>query len=201
MNLAKSQPGVPVTGKDPEYSVTYMPETNTFQCIGKASDKMKTINWPASKILSSVETNSAWQRPFGDWFQANWSTKKSLATPLFKEVARVYGAIISNHLKNSEHLMHILRFGNKPYYYCTPKKLYYVPSVSEALQLELKGMQYGEADGTSQLFLANIGRVGSDDYATVDIYMRYANGMFSSNPTVRVQSLRNPQYISWEDLS
>jgi len=201
LNIAKSQPGVPVTGNDTRFTVTYMPKTGTFQCVGKASGSIQTIDWPADKILAGVESNSAWQRPFGDWFQANWSTKKGLAKPLFTEVAKVYGAIISNHLKKNENLTHILRFGAKPYYYCTPKKLYFVPSVTQAQNLELKSIQYGEADGTGQLFLANIGRVGSDDYATVDIYMRYANGMFSSNPTVRVQSLKNPQFISWEDLS
>jgi len=94
----------------------------------------------------------------------------------------------------------MLRFGPAPYYYCTPKSLYYVPSAQEAQDLVLKGIRYGEADGTSQLFLADIGRADSDDAASLDIYMRYANGMFASNPTARVQSLRNPQFISWELL-
>ena len=75
-----------------------------------------------------------------------------------------------------------------------------MPSIEQAQDIELKSIQYGDADGTGQLFLANIGRAGSDEYATVDIYMRYANGMFAANPTIRVQSLKNPQYISWELL-
>jgi hypothetical protein len=200
LNIAKSQPGVPVTGNDQRFTVTYMPKTDTFQCVGKASGGMQTINWPESKILNGIEVNSAWQRPFGDWFQANWSSKKGLAKPLFIEIAKVYGGIIENHLKNNQHLAHILRFGPKPYYYCTPKNLYFVPSIEQAQDIELKSIQYGDADGTGQLFLANIGRAGSDEYATVDIYMRYANGMFAANPTIRVQSLKNPQYFSWELL-
>jgi hypothetical protein len=200
LTIAKSQPNEPLYSKDPRFTVTYNSKTNTYKCVGKASGDIKTIDWPADKILSNIETNAPWQRPFGDWFQANWQTKKEYAKPLFTAIARSYETIIESHLRTNQSLATMLRFGDKPYYYCTPKNLYYVPSSSQAQDLELKHIRYGEADGTSQLFLADIGRADSDDYATIDIYMRYANGMFASNPTVRVQSLKNPQFISWELL-
>jgi hypothetical protein len=200
LGIAKSQPDEPFWSKDERFTVTYISKTDTFECVGKASGDMKTIDWPAEKILGSIETNAPWQRPFGDWFQANWQSKKDYARPLFTAIAETYETIIEAHLRENKSLAQMLRFGDKPYYYCTPKSFYYVPSIDQAQNLELKHMRYGEADGTSQLFLADIGQEDSKDYATIDIYMRYANGMFSSNPTVRVQSLRNPQYIRWELL-
>jgi len=45
-----------------------------------------------------------------------------------------------------------------------------------------------------------IGNAGSNNAAEIDVYMRYANGMFACNPTVRVQSLQYPEFISWELL-
>jgi hypothetical protein len=200
LGIAQSIPDEPYFTKDPRFTVTYISKTNTFKCVGKASGAIQTIDWSADKILNSIETNAAWQRPFGDWFQAHWKTKKDYARPLFTAIAKSYETIIEAHLKGNKALAQMLRFGPAPYYYCTPKSLYYVPSVQEAQDLELKGIRYGEADGTSQLFLADIGRADSLDSASLDIYMRYANGMFASNPTARVQSLRNPQFISWELL-
>jgi hypothetical protein len=82
----------------------------------------------------------------------------------------------------------------------TPRKFYYVPAAADVANLVSKGTVYGNPDGTSQKFIAKIGPEDSDDYAQILIYIRYANGMFASNPTVRVQELRNPQNIAWEDL-
>ena len=153
------------------------------------------------EILSRIETNAPWQRPFGDWFQANWQAKKDYATPLFSSIVKGYEQKIESTLSNSQGIANILRFGPKPYYYLSPRKFYYVPSQKDVANLQLKSVAYGNPDGTSQKFLANIGPVDSDDYASILIYIRYANGMFASNPTVRVQELRNPQNIAWEELS
>ena len=32
------------------------------------------------------------------------------------------------------------------------------------------------------------------------VYEGGANGMFETNPTVRVQSLKNPQHLGWDEL-
>jgi hypothetical protein len=57
-----------------------------------------------------------------------------------------------------------------------------------------------EAEGTSQKFQAEVGRPDSVENAKILIYIRYANGMFETNPTVRVQDLKDPQFLGWEKL-
>ena len=197
---AQAQPGVPVAAKDPRFSVTYDPKTKKYRCIGKASGKIQDMTMTAEQILERIEKNAPWQRPFGDWFQAHWQEKKAYAVPLFSTIARGYEAQIENTLSNSAGIASILRFGPKPYYYLTPKKFYYVPSEEEVANLVTKGVAYGNPDGTSQKFLVKVGPADSDNFAQILIYIRYANGMFASNPTVRVQELRDPQYIAWEQL-
>jgi len=195
LELAKSKPDEALSFKDPKYNITYMSETDTFKCAGK-----KVVDWPAEKILASIEKNAHWQRVFGDWFQANWDTKKSYAAPLFQRVAAAFEATIENHLAQSAQLANILRFSATPYFYATSNGLYYVPTIESVRDLESKGVFYGNADGTGQVFKAKIGRPDSEAFATMDIYIRYANGLFETNPTVRVQNLANPQFISWELL-
>jgi hypothetical protein len=152
------------------------------------------------EIMDAIRKNKQWQRVFGDWFQANFAQKKAYAVPLYGKIAKVFEATIEKNLRQSSKLAGILRFGNSPYYYLGPKNLYYVPSVSEISDIKLKKIRYAQPNGTAQRFIAEIGRGASKDNAELDIYIRYANGMFESNPTVRIQSLKNPQYIGWELL-
>ena len=194
---ARALNGKPLTPIKTPYSVTYNPKTDTYKCVGGD----KTIDASAADIMKSVAKNASWQRPFGDWFQANWATKKSYATPLYSKIAKIFELTIENHLKQSESLATVLRFADMPYFYAGARALYYVPSAAQAGQLEVKGIKYAEPDGTSQLFGALIGRPDSDDNAELDIYIRYANGMFETNPTVRIQNLKNPEHMGWERLN
>jgi hypothetical protein len=189
---AKSQPGTPLTPIKEPYSITYDPNTDKYTCAGK-----KTFVGDANAILAASQKNSSWQRPFGDWFQINWASKKSYATPLYNKIAKAFEVTIEQHLQGSDAIANVLRFSDVPYFYMSATGLYYVPSKEEVKDLELKGIRYAEPDGSSQLFIAQIGMKGSDKFAEIDIYVRYANGMFESNPTVRVQRLSNPQYLGW----
>ena len=92
--------------------------------------------------------------------------------PLVKTISKSFKEIMGKELSDSDVLKKLLQFEDKPYYYATPKKLYYVPSAKEAGDLELKGVNYANPDGTSQLFKAKIGNVNSDDGAIIDIYIR-----------------------------
>jgi len=56
--------------------------------------------------------------------------------------------------------------------------------------------------GTGQKFHVKVknvanGEPGPEEYATVTLYVRYANGLFAENPTARVQELKNPEYLLW----
>lgn len=196
LDQAKKSPGQVIAPITDKYTIVYDPNTDKYTCKGK-----KTITADAQTILNAVAKNSSWQRVFGDWFQANWQAKKAYATPLFTKIAKAFEVTIEQTLQQNSSLMNMLRFADKPYFYISTTGLYYVPSLDEVQDLKLMGLKYGEPDGTSQLFVAQIGRPDSEAYAELDIYVRYANGMFEANPTVRVQTLRNPQYISWEKLA
>ena len=196
LEQAKAQPGQVIAPLTDKYTIVYDDTTDKYTCTGK-----KTLTADAQTILNSVAKNSPWQRVFGDWFQANWKQKKSYATPLFTKIAREFEVTIEQHLQKSASLVNMLRFADKPYFYLSTSGLYFVPTINEVQDLQLQGLKYGEPDGTSQLFVAQLGRPDSQGFAELDIYVRYANGMFESNPTVRVQTLRNPQYISWEKLA
>jgi hypothetical protein len=197
MNLAQSQPDVPVSSGDPKYTVTYMSATDTYKCVGKS-----TVDLSADDILSKLGTNAGWQRPFGNWFVANFSEYRHYSDPLFHKISSIFVETIAETLKDSSKLRKMLQFSKVPYFYATPKHLYYVPSYDEVDDLEVKDVTYADPDGTAQLFKIQIGRKDALDDATaeLDFYIRYGNGMFETNPTVRVQSLKNPQFIAWEQL-
>ena len=196
LDEAEAQPDQPLAPKDPSYSITYLPLTNTFKCVGSKL----TVNWSREKILSSISNMAGWQRVFGDWFQANWATKKGYAKPLFSKIAVEFEHVIEKHLRESGTLSSILRFAKDPYFYASTTGLYLVPAIDTVDDLVIKRLRYGAPDGTGQLFIAEIGRPDSDNVAELDIYMRYANGMFACTPTARIQSLKNPEYIAWEKL-
>lgn len=195
MNEAEAQPDQPLAPITPKYSITYDSNLGKFRCQGK-----KTHLGTREEIMASMIKNSSWQRVFGDWFQANWQTKKAYAKPLFAKLAEVFEQKIEEKLQDSASLHRVLRMSKRPYFYSSLNNLYYVPSVAEASDLMVKGLKYAEPDGTGQLFHALIGRPDSEKNAQIGIYIRYANGMFEANPTVRIQSLKNPEYISWEKL-
>jgi hypothetical protein len=196
LNQASQTPGQVIAPLSDKYTIKFDPETQKYTCTGK-----KNITTDAQTILNSVAKNAKWQRVFGDWFQANWQSKKHYAAPLFNKIAGAFEIAIEEHLQQSSKITNMLRFGKQPYFYVSTTGLYYVPGLDEVQDLKLKRLRYGAPDGTSQLFVAEIGREDSIESALLDIYIRYANGMFESNPTVRVQTLRNPQYISWEKLA
>lgn len=196
LNQARAQPGKVIAPLSDKYTIVYDDKTNKYTCTGK-----RTLTADANTILGLVDKNAAWQRVFGDWFQANWQTKKAYANPLFNKIAKAFEVTIESHLQQSSSLANMLRFAEQPYFYISTTGLYLVPSLSEVQDLRIRGLKYGKPDGTSQLFVAQLGRPGSREVAELDIYVRYANGMFETNPTVRIQALRNPQYIGWEKLA
>jgi hypothetical protein len=176
--------------------IVYNSQTQDFTADGK----QKSITATADQIMGQIGNNANWQRVFGDWFQQNWQAKKSYAAPLYKKVAKMIELQLEEALGDNEKLQRILQFADQPYYYATTKGLYLVPSIADAGDLQLKQVYYGEPDGTAQKFIAEIGHPDNPNNARVTVYIRYANGMFESNPTVRVQDLKNPENLLWERI-
>jgi len=201
---ASSRQQVPA---DAVYEDVKQPVEGTFTITGK-----RNFSGTREQILAASGKNAPWQRVFGDWFQANYASQKQLATPLFQAVAEVFRTTIVSHLSKDRKLDAILRMSKNPYFYCNADDIYYVPSIDEVTDLVVKKVYYGsisgegeekfvkEAEGTSQKFQAEIGRPDSEQNAKILIYIRYANGMFEANPTVRVQDLRDAEFLGWEKL-
>lgn len=197
LKLARDLPGRKIHGKTSDYYVQYNADKDNFT-VGKH----KKIEMTEDEIMNNLHSNAEWQRPFGDWYQANFMAHRYMTDDLYKKVAKVFEATIERTLGSSNALARTLQFHDKPYFYATPKTLYYVPTKAEAADLVLVGVKYAEPDGTSQLFKALVKRRDATDdaVAEIDIYVRYANGMFESNPTARVQNVRNPEFMAWEKL-
>jgi hypothetical protein len=179
-----------------------------WTCSGKTS-----FTGTREQIMNNTIPNKKWHRVFGDWFQKNYSAEKELATPLYSAVANMFKDIMVGHLEKDRNLDSVLAMGKRSYFYVNDKDIFYVPSNTEISDLQLKQVYYGsitgegeassivEAEGTSQKFQATVGRPDSTSDARILIYIRYANGMFESNPTVRVQDLRYPEFLGWEKLN
>lgn len=198
---AHAMPDEVLAPKWPRYWIRYNSMENNFTISYKDSKKkIQETTVTEAEIFTKIETNVAWHRVFGDWFQENFQAQKKLMRPLVIKIAKEFTEIMSKALNSSKVIKNMLQFEKKPYYYATPKEIYYVPAEKDAGDIKLKGIAYDDPDGTGQLFKAKIGNDESDDGAIIDIYIRYANGLFATNPTARVQSLKDPEFIAWDKL-
>jgi len=182
------------------YSIKYNSESNNYTIKAKGTKGLTSIDMTEKDIMSGLSKNAKWQRVFGDWFQLNFQANKNMMAPLVIKISKHFEELMSQSLEDSVNLKRILQFEKKPYYYATPKTIYFVPSEADAGDLKLKGISYANPDGTSQLWKALIGNDQSDDGTVLDLYIRFANGLFATNSTARVQSLKNPQFIAWDKL-
>jgi hypothetical protein len=158
-----------------------------------------SVNEPENRIIADLPKNAPWQRVFGDYFQAYWSKDeklKQLGSSLFSKIGQDFVAKIKLGLAEDAKLHGVVKMGATSYFYATPKSTFYVPSINNNQGLKLVDLQYTAPKGTNQNFLATIGYQGQVP-ANVLIYIRYANGIFQTNPTVRVQKLTNPQGLGW----
>jgi len=197
LQLAQKNPGVPVGGKDTaKYYVVFDPKTKKFTCNGK-NQKVGT----SQEIMADMEKNAYWQRAFGDWFVANYATQKGLMAPLVEAIAEKFTAIMKAHLSQGGTAAKLVKFVKRPFFYVNPSHVYYVPSIDDVADLTLKDVVFAAPEGATMKFIALIGMKDSEENAQVEIHVRYANGIFETNPTARVQSLKNAQFLSWEQLS
>jgi hypothetical protein len=174
--------------------------TGVFTCIW---DEDKEFKGTYDQIINAAGKNAEWQRVFGDWFQKNWSsdqTLKQYGNALFTKVSQVFVNQIKSSLSNNSNLQKVLRMGDMAYFYATPKSIYYVPGVATLEGLAVRDVIYTPPKGTAQYFKTTIGYAGGTEPTEILIYIRYANGIFARNPTVRVQKLINPEGISWTKL-
>jgi hypothetical protein len=197
LQLAQRSPGTKIGGKDTEkYYVVFDPKTKKFTCNGK-NQKVGT----SQEIMADMEKNAFWQRAFGDWFVVNYATQKQLMAPLVEQIAAKFTQLMKAHLSQSTHAAKLVKFVKRPFFYVNPSHVYYVPSIDDVADLTLKDVVFAAPEGATMKFNALIGMKDSQENATVEIHVRYANGIFETNPTARVQSLKNATFLSWEELA
>jgi len=163
----------------------------------------KTSKFTRDQITGAISKNATWQRVFGDFVQANWKTDanlRQLGDKLFSSISEIFVNRIRTSLETNTNLHKILAMGKLGYFYATPDALWYVPSTDTLDDLKLKDLIYGAPDGTAQKFIAKVGFEGGKQDAQILVYIRYANGMFDTNPTVRAQDLKNPDGLTWTKL-
>jgi hypothetical protein len=162
----------------------------------------KSVNEPEDRLWADVMRNTAYQRVFGDYFQAYWGKDQQLTDlgkRLFTKIGADFVSKIKEGLAEQSRLHGAIKMGAMSYFYGTPTGTYYVPSANDKQGLQLHDLTYTSPKGTNQNFLATIG-YEDEVPASVLIYIRYANGIFQTNPTVRVQKLTNPQGLGWIKL-
>ncbi len=189
----------PTTPANPDVSTL---KENVSQGYFEIEFAGKKVQKTQETIMSEMFLNKDWQRVFGDYFQSYWNRDqelKRLGTVLFTKIGSDFVNKIKSGLADQMNLHSVVKIGDKSYFYATPKDVFYVPSVSSKKGLKLIDLQYTNPKGTNQNFLATIG-YEDEEPASVAIYIRYANGIFQANPTVRVQSLKNPQGLGWIKL-
>lgn len=188
-------------GQEPQTPINEQESVGIFTCIW---DDNKEFKGTYEQILAASVKNAEWQRVFGDWLQKNWSSDKTLndhGRTLFNKIAETFVVKIKNALSSTENLRKVLRMGAKAYFYATPKSIYFVPSINQVNNLAVQDVVYTQPKGTAQYFKTTIGYDGGTAPTEIFIYIRYANGIFARNPTVRVQKLVNPEGISWTKLT
>lgn len=204
MKEAIAEPGVPKTYKSSGRSIVFNKETSDFNIVGKS--KKQYNNWTSKDILAGSVKNADWQRVFGDWFIQNFhggdGTVKKLMKPVATAVSNSFTKTIRDHLANDKNLKSVLQIEDIPYYYANDNKLYFVPEFKSG-SLEAKSVTYMDADGTGQKWKLTVGHISAEpeDCATVEIYIRWRNGMFESNATASAQNLENAEGMAWIEVS
>ena len=197
IKIASATPGKMYAPIKEKYSITYNAETNLYD-ITEGSEI--TSQTETDLLSENMRKNQTWHRVFGDHVNANKSDYKAYYQTLGKKLASLFEETMEDFLSKENRITTILQFTALPYFYLTPKSMYYIPKFDDLDDLVIKKIKFSEPDGVSLRFITLIGHPDSDKNAVMDIYIRYRNGLFSTNPTAAIQSLKNPENIYWEPL-
>ena len=199
------------------FSPSILPFSSTVKKINQINPDLVHLHWICGGMIKiediAKKGNNVTQRVFGDWYQEMILTDKEIATwhnKLFEDFANHAIDTMNNTLaKDSKILNQLLQMSEaKSYLYVTPEKAYDVPGTESGIKVKLQqveGITKPEVDGVSQKFyvrVQNAEKEGIDEtqFARLELYIRYANGLFASNPTLRIQSLENPEHLSWTPI-
>ena len=152
--------------------------------------KEEIINGNVSKKFLSV---------FGAYLVVNKNKFTKFAKNFYEKVGSIVYKIVDRNL--GANISSALNLMQKPYYYLSDKAMYRVKSIKEAGNLDFSvSYNYNPNDVTGVQYIISFNNKESKKVAQVTLYMRYANRVFASSPTLRVQNYKGLENIIWEKL-
>lgn len=149
-----------------------------------------------------VKSNS-YQRVLGQYFLQNKAKYKKQTDALLAATSdKIKEAIETKVIPNIDKLAKLGGFGSQPYYYqlAKPFKVAYVPDKDTANDIEVVKITPPSTMSGGLKYLIALRRRGIQGFATVEVHIRYAQGIFGSSPSFRIQTLKGHQNLYWEIL-
>ena len=151
-----------------------------------------------------LQKSNEYQRCLGEYFLQNKGKYKQYTDALLAATSeQIKEAIEKKVIPNADKLAKLGGFGSSPYYYqlAKPFKVAFVPDKNTANDIEVVKITPPTAMSGGLKYLIALRRRGIDDFATVEVHIRYAQGIFASSPSFRIQTLRGHQNLYWELLT
>lgn len=208
LSQAKQTKG-PLSFGDTRYYVEYNPKNKTFTLQGKGGGKLvKLENQTENDILKNAGFNLDQHRVFGDWYVKQGVRQDTdFMAPLRKKVTSEIVGRVENSLNDPKIIKQLVRIGPKSYFYATPQSLYIVPK-DEAVGDLVARLDLAKEGRKASSFLFIISMFAKPESnekpnpnpAKAELFFRWRNGLFASNVTVAIQSLKTPESIYWQKL-
>ena len=201
----------PIPGSDdptvPRDTIRWLPQEGKFFIRGKGS-KTEQHTMTEQEILKATvdrdptRMNRNYNRVFGNWYtEVGAKNNDPFMKPFSVAVAKILKQRIEDVLGNDRKTKSLLQMDDKPYYYVSTKDVYEVPTAESIGKLiasvsPLKAVK--QESGVN--FMAYFVTEDAEDKsvkAQVEIRFRWRNGLFATNSTIGIQSLKNAEVIGW----
>jgi hypothetical protein len=190
-------------GSQRNYIMTWIDEEQKvlIQAPGKRDIKgneEQLTNW------GFLQKSNEYQRVLGEYFLANKDNYKKYTDNLLMATSdKIKDAIENKVIPNANKLAKLGGFGSQAYYYqlAKPFKVAYVPDKNTANDIEVVKITPPSAMSGGLKYLIALRRRGLEGFATVEVHIRYAQGVFASSPSFRIQTLRGHENLYWEVLT
>lgn len=201
VNKVKTDGYYEVPGK-PYYNMKYDKENDKYHIDARgkvvAGTEEQLLNW------GFLQKSNEFQRCLGSYYLENYSKYSDLSKNVLVQTSdKIKDAIEKKIIPNAAKLAKLGGFGSQPYYYqlAKPFKVAFVPDANTANDIEVVGITSPSKMGAGLMFLIKLRRRGVEGTATVEAHIRYAQGVFGSSPTFRIQSLKGHENLYWEVLT
>jgi hypothetical protein len=206
INVAKQKPDQPFFVKNERDFLQFNSANNTFNLQGKGMKPSPLLeNISEQDILSNAGKNLDQHRVFGDWYvEVGAKEKDPYMMPFKQAVMGLVERKMESVLQDQSKTKSLLQMGEKPYFYASPKGIYEVPTADEVGDLVSSTQPLtAKRQETGINFLAYFSKPENKDtknFASVEVRFRWRNGLFASNSTIAIQSLKNAEALGWRKI-